>query len=190
MNKSVAIGLALLVGTFQACSGSIEERTTKPKGGSDSYVQAYRMIPMIGTTETTTVVDKTTGTVSNQCTPQTTKVLISRPDYANPIWIVYHHGFLETSSFSVTLSSDGVLTAVSTQSTPPASAIASTVLPALITAAATVAVAAAIPANKALPPCTDGVVITSIEPCTPRNEFGCTAPPPLDPGSGVPSDGQ
>ncbi len=55
---------------------------------------------------------------SGECNPVETRKVVSVPDDQHPYRLHYEHGLLEAYTFGATLSSDGILTAINTVSTP------------------------------------------------------------------------
>jgi len=56
--------------------------------------------------------------LSGNCKPVVTRKVVTIADANHPYLLHYKHGLFEAYSFSATLNSDGILTAINTQSTP------------------------------------------------------------------------
>ena len=62
--------------------------------------------------------DGKTMLLSGECTHTLTQKVVTVVDRTHPYLLQYHHGFLETYTFAATLTSDGALASINTQSTP------------------------------------------------------------------------
>jgi hypothetical protein len=89
-------------------------------------------------------------TVSSACTPSLVRKLVTVVDWDHPYRLHYDHGILETYTFGATVTSDGVLTVINSQSTPDQGKTLSN-LASVATSAASIARA---PAPPGSPPCT------------------------------------
>ena len=65
-----------------------------------------------------TAADGKTILLSGDCDHVTTQKVVTVVDRTRPYLLQYHHGFLETYTFAATLTSDGALASINTQSTP------------------------------------------------------------------------
>jgi len=73
----------------------------------DQFTQVQKLAP-----------DGKTVLLSGDCTVQPTQKVVTVVDRTHPYLLQYRHGLLETYTFAATLTSDGALASINTQSTP------------------------------------------------------------------------
>jgi hypothetical protein len=161
-----------IVSTLSGCAGTLYTSTkVSPDIGTDiPGVLYYPPILVKETFQTTVALDKdgkvvgALNSASTPCTPVRTEKLATIPDYAHPKRLYYVPATFESSTFGVTLDSTGLLTGVNIQSNPDQGKTISAVGTGL---GALAQLFAATVRPGAIPACTDGSSLISIEPAPP-----------------------
>jgi hypothetical protein len=115
--------------SLTTCTGHVVMTPMSPDAVLDAYqkntdidgIIVFRPEPMIEVDEFTqinTSPDPSKTVLSNECNHIQSRKLLTLADWQHPYRLHYEHGLLETYTFGATLTSDGILTAINTQSTP------------------------------------------------------------------------
>ena len=125
----LALGFVILAAT--GCSGTVVMTPVDTATIASDYdakkdtvgIIVYRAKPVVEVDKLTqaNVPDpsKPGATIaSDNCEPVLSRKVTSIPDWSRPYRLHYDHGFLETYTFGATLTSDGILTVINSQSTP------------------------------------------------------------------------
>jgi len=151
-------GCVLLAG----CSGQVLMTPLSPTEIAANYqnkvdtkgIIVYRPRQLVEVDEFTQINIPAAGgapaTVSSACTPALVRKLVTVADWDHPYRLHYEHGILETYTFGATVTSDGILTVINSQSTPDQGKTLQN-LASVATSAAALARAEAPPGS---PPCT------------------------------------
>jgi hypothetical protein len=115
------------------CSGIVKMTPVSPTEISTGYqnkadvdgIIVYRAIPLIEVDRFTQVSVPANSAqpgsamvLSSACNKVITRKLVTVADWEHPYRLHYEHGILETYTFGATLTADGVLTNINSQSTP------------------------------------------------------------------------
>jgi len=174
-DRNIAALIFVTAFLLTGCAGQVREYLDKPDYPTNPDdpgavgIRVYMSALMKVTSRTTTITDSNTKLPSNDCTPVESTKIEARPDYAKPLRVRFDHGPFDTYTFGVTLSADGILTGINTQSTPPISSVAP-----LITA--TVSALSVLKAVAPMPPCTATPEVVKIERCEQRGSVVCEVP--------------
>lgn len=156
--------IMLLVTMTAACTGSVTMSPLGPTEITSGYeakkdvqgIIVYRAIPMVEVDRFTQInvpnpKKPDTLILTGRCAKVLTRKIVSIADARHPYRLHYDHGFLETYTFGATLTGDGILTAINTQSTPDQGKSLQNIAAAAVSAAGVIK---AFDGGEPLPDCT------------------------------------
>jgi hypothetical protein len=159
--------LAVSLMALTSCTGHVVMTPMMPEQIASGYtgntdvdgIIVFRPQPMIEVDRLTQATlpmpgDSTKTQITDLCSPVLTRKLITLVDWQHPYRLHYEHGLLETYTFGATMTADGILTTINTQSTPDQGKTIQNLASAATSAASIVPKLVTGTPPKYLPPCT------------------------------------
>lgn len=174
MNSAFLFAVALVI---SGCTGQVKEYlddkdgnyASDPNDPKAEGIRVYMPALMMVTSETTTYTDPGSKIMTSSCTRVPSRRIETRPDYTRPLRIKFEGGPLNTYTFNVTLSSDGTLLGMNSQSTPPVASIA----PLITSVTGAIATMSSLKSAEQTHKCNGSPEVVRIERCTAKGSVLC-----------------